>query len=101
MAINGFLPGLLMITDCANADDATSIAKRNALVFNGHLRLLVVALAGLLFVLRFVVRFLLQTILFLFRERSASGQIFLTIEEDFAIDERGLDARVGRERMSV
>src|SRR3954468_11207087 len=102
MATVSFLPGLLMITDCANADDAMSIARRIALVFNGHLRLrFVVALARLLLVLRFVVCFFLQAVLFFFRHDSARGQIFLAVEEDFAIDERGLDARVGRERMTV
>src|SRR4051812_39338046 len=69
MAISGFLPGLLGMTDWANAEDATSIAMTNALVLIGHLRLgFVVALAGpsWLLVLRFVIRFLLQAILFFF-----------------------------------
>src|SRR5256885_1919569 len=59
MATVAFLPGLLMMADCANADDVTSIAKMSALVFIRHLRLrLVVALPRLLLVLRFVVCFL-------------------------------------------
>src|SRR3954449_2932111 len=82
MATVSFLPGLLMITDCANADDAMSIAKRNALIRIGHLRLLIVALAWLLLVLRFVVCFFLQAILFLFRHHSARRKIFLAVEED-------------------
>src|SRR4051794_22647345 len=83
MATVSFLPGLLMMTDCATADEATSIAKRNALVFNGHLRLrFIVALAGLLFVLRFVVGFFLQTILFFFCHDSTRREIFLTVEQD-------------------
>src|SRR3954451_19085544 len=101
MATVSFLPGLLIITDCANADDAMSIAKRNALVFNGHLRLrFVVALARFLLVLRFVVRFFLQTILLFFRHDSTRGQVSLAVEKNLAIDERRLDARVGRERMT-
>src|ERR1043166_8201674 len=68
MAIVPFLPGLLMMTDCANADDARSIARTKALVFIRHLRLVVVVgLARFLLVLRFVVCFLLQAILFLLR----------------------------------
>src|SRR4051794_24164105 len=91
MATVSFLPGLLMMTDCANADDATSIAKRNALVFNGHLRLrVVVALARFLLVFRFVIRFFLEPILLFFRHDSARRQIFLAVEDDFAVDERGL-----------
>src|SRR3954466_1317339 len=102
MATVSFLPGLLMITDCANADDAMSIAKSKALVFNGHLRLrFVVALARLLLVLRFVVHFFLQAILLFFRHRSTRGQILLTVENDLAIHERRLDARVGREGMTI
>src|SRR3954453_2365737 len=102
MATSGFLPGLLMITDWANVDDATSIATMNALVLIGHLRLrFVVALgAWLLLVLCFVIRFLLQAILLFFGQLGAHGQILLAVEDDLAVDQRGLDARVGRERMA-
>src|SRR3954452_7022395 len=102
MATVSFLPGLLMMTDFANADDAISIAKMTALVFNGPLRLrVVVALAWFLLVLRFVVRFFLQAVLFLLGQLLARGEIALAVEENLAIDQRRLYARVRRKGMTA
>src|SRR5258706_1051119 len=117
MAISGFLPGLLMMTDWANIDvaikhgsNAPTSRRRSSRraagatrLIIGHLRLwLVVALAGFgqLLVLRFVVRFLLQAILLLCRHLLAQGQVALAVEDDLAVDQRGFDARVGRERVA-
>src|SRR5207248_7659840 len=90
-----FRPGLFGITDCAKSEPA-NIAQANAVT-----RLVIALLLILLrrrLVLLLVVGFLLQAIGFLLHQGGALLQVALAVEDDLAVDERRLDARVGRER---
>ena len=94
MATVGFLPGLLRITDCAKSGSDGRRARgdermRVTRLLIGHLRLrlVVASCAGLLLVLRFVVRFFLQAIRLLLRQRCALARSFCAVEDDLAFDE--------------
>src|ERR1051325_3191202 len=95
MATVGFLPGLFGITDCAKSEPA-NIAQANA-VTRLLIALLLVRLLRRRFALLLVVGFLLQQIRLLLRQSGAHLQVLLAVEDDLAVDERRLDARVGRE----
>src|ERR1051325_6201170 len=92
MATVSFLPGEFGMTDCAKSEPAKN-AQANAVT-----RLLIFFLLRFRFFL--FVRFLLQAIRFLLRHLLAQLEVVLPIEDDFAVDERRLDARVGGERMA-
>src|ERR1043165_2656050 len=99
MATVGFLPGLFGITDWAKSEPA-NIAQANA-VTRLLIALLLVRLLCRRLILLLVVGCLLQQIRLLLRQRGAHLQVLLPVEDDLSVDERRLDARVGRERMAV
>src|SRR5436305_1910309 len=100
MATSGFLPGLFITTDCAKSEPAKK-AQANAVtrLLIGLLLVLLVRLRGRL-VLLLVVRFLLQPLRLLFRDLLTHLQVAPAIEDPLPLDERRLDARVGREGMA-
>src|ERR1700720_673126 len=126
MATSGFLPGLLGMTDWANAEVVIMQARRppasrrrsgrraggatldalralGASLIIGNLRLgLVVALAwsGRLLVLRFFVRFFLQALLLFRIHRFAHAQVAGVVEEDLAVDEGALAGQIGPKGMA-
>src|SRR6266545_1489209 len=118
MAVAGFLPELLRMTDCARAgahmsatssvilsradsEGAPTCLRRGSFASLRMTSLLIARLRLLLlFLFRFFVGFFLQSIGFLLRQLFAQLQIALAIEVDLPFDERGVDARVRRKGMA-